>query len=352
MNALRMPTPDEMRQSGATLMLFVLIMPLLLGFSALSVDISRVLLAKQELQNAADAAALAGGAGLDDLGGETPYNWTAAQQAAASMIGKNPVSGRQLMDADIITGYVQPSDAQQNIHSPYESGAIDPFSIPVVRVKLSLSVGHNGGPLDLVFGNILGSPTKDIYAEATAAAYPPGYAAKGSLFPIVLGNCMYDLYWDSVKRAPKIDPATSKPYQVMIGSTYGGGTCYSGEWSTFSGLLNDVPAVQALITGGNPVPIRVGDTTYIQSGVKDAVYNYVPVNKVVAVPVVKKVVTGSFQTVTAIAAFQIEGVKRIDGKSYISGYFTTGLKSTGLSSGSGGGQYLGAQTGIPSILIR
>lgn len=352
MTALRTPLPTPPRQRGAVLMLFVVVLPLLLGFSALSVDISRVLLAKQELQNAADAAALAGGAGLDDLGGETPYNWTAAQQAARSMIDKNPVSGRQLTDAGITTGYVQPADAQQNIYSPYESGAIDPFSIPVVRVRLSLAVGQNGGPLDLVFGNILGSPTKDIHAEATAAAYPPGYAAAGSLFPIVLGSCMYDLYWDRVKRAPRIDPATNKPYKVMIGSTYGGGSCYSGEWSTFGGLLNDVPAVQALITGGNPVPIRIGDPTYIQSGVKDAVYNYVPVNKTVAVPVVKKVVTGSFQTVTAIAAFQIEGVTRIDGKSYISGYFTTGLKSTGLSSGGGGGQYLGAQTGIPSILIR
>lgn len=345
-------TPSAPRQAGVTLMLFVLILPLLLGFSALSVDISRVLLAKQELQNAVDSAALAGGAALDDPGGETPYNWTAAQQAARSMIGKNPVSARLLTDGDISTGYVQPGDTEQTLHSPYESGVIDPFSIPVVRVRMALAVGQNGGPLELVFGSILGSPTKDIHAEATAAAYPPGYAAAGSLFPIVLGSCMYDLYWDQAARRPRIDPSTGKPYQVLIGSTYGGGSCYSGEWSTFNGLLNDVPAVVSLITSGNTVPIRVGDPTYIQSGVKDAVYNSVPINKTVAVPVVKQVVTGSYQAVTAIAAFQIEGVKRIDGKSYISGYFTAGLKSTGLSAGSGGGQYLGAQTGAPSILIR
>lgn len=352
MDVLDWPSPNALRQNGSVLMLFVMILPLLLGFSALSVDISRVLLAKQELQNAADAAALAGGAALDDPGGETPYNWTAAQQSARGMVGKNPVSGRVLTDGDVLTGYVQPSDANQTIHSPYESGVIDAFSIPVVRVQMSLAVGQNGGPLELVFGNVLGSPTKDIHAEATAAAYPPGFAAVGSLFPIVLGSCMYDLYWDYAKRTPKIDPVTKKPYQVMIGSTYGGGTCYSGEWSTFNGQLNDVPAVEALIKGGNTVPIRVGDATYIQSGVKDAVYNSVPVNKAVAVPVVKKVVTGSYQPVVAIAAFQIEGVTRIGGKSYISGYFTAGLKSTGLSAGGGGGQYLGAQTGAPSILIR
>lgn len=117
-------------------------------------------------------------------------------------------------------------------------------------------------------------------------------------------------------------------------------------------MLNDVPSVQALITNGNPVPIRIGDPTYVQSGVKDAVFNSVPVNKTVAVPVINQVITGSNQSVVAMAAFHIQGVTRVDGKSYILGNFTEGLKSVGLSAGSGGGQDLGAQTGIPSILIQ
>ena len=54
----------------------------------------------------------------------------------------------------------------------------------------------------------------------------------------------------------------------------------------------------------------------------------------------------------AIAAFQISRVVRIGGKSFMQGNFTEGLKSEGLSAGGGGGQNLGAQTGIPSILIQ
>jgi Flp pilus assembly protein TadG len=339
------------RQHGSVMLLFVLLLPILLGFTAVAVDFSRVLQAKQELQNAADAAALAGAASLDDVGGEIPYNWTAAAHDANLWIGKNPVSTRVLTDGGVTVGYVRPGDPLQTVRSPSETGSIEPFDVPAVRVSLSLSVGHNGGPLELLFGAFLGFPNKDIHAVATAAAYPPGYAAAGALFPIAIGRCMYDLYWDFSARRPKLDPATGKPYPIRIGSVYGGG-CFSGEWSTFNTVLNDVPSVQALITNGNPVPIRIGDPTYVQSGVKDAVFNSVPVNKTVAVPVINQVITGSNQSVVAMAAFHIQGVTRVDGKSYILGNFTEGFKSVGLSAGSGGGQDLGAQTGIPSILIQ
>jgi hypothetical protein len=53
----------------------------------------------------------------------------------------------------------------------------------------------------------------------------------------------------------------------------------------------------------------------------------------------------------AIAAFQIQGTTTGSNKQ-VTGSFTEGLKAAGLSAGSGGGQDLGAQTGIPSILIQ
>ncbi len=347
----RMLSAPPSRQRGSVILLFVMLLPVLLGFTALAVDISRVQLAKQELQNAADAAALAGAAMLNAPGGETPYNWTAATQTATGFIGKNPVSGRILTSGDVLAGYIRPGDPLVTVHAPSETGWTGPFDVPVVRVGLSLAVGKNGGPLQLLFGTLLGSPSKDIHAVATAAAYPPGYAAAGALFPIALARCLYDLYWDYVNRRPKVNPATGQPYDIRIGSVYGN-SCYSGEWSTFNTVLNDVPSVQALIANGNPVPVQVGSQTYVQSGVKDAVYSSVPLNKTVAVPVINQVITGSNQTVVAIAAFHIKSVVRIDGKSYIMGNFTEGLKSVGLSAGGGGGQDLGAETGIPSILIQ
>lgn len=341
----------RLRERGSITVMYVMLLPVLLGFSALAVDISRVLVAKQELQNAADAAALAGAAALSSPGGEVPYNWTAGAQEATRFISKNLVATRVLTDGTVTVGYVRPGDTDQVVHSPNETGWIQPFDVPVVRVALSLSIGHNGGPLNLIFGTFMGEPTKDLFAKATASAYPPGYVAKGSAFPMVIGRCLYDLFWDYSARRPRIDPATGKPYKISIGSIYNS-NCLSGEWSTFGATLNDVPAVRALIGGGNPAPIRIGDSTYIQSGVKDSVYSYVPVNKDVVVLVVNQVVTGSYQTVMAMAAFHIESVVRIDGNSHIIGHFTDGLKSVGLSAGSGGGQDLGADGGIPSILIQ
>lgn len=346
------PTTSPQQQRGSVVLLFALVLPILLGFTAVAVDFSRVLLARQELQNAADAAALAGAAGLDDPGGEVPYNWTAATQYAQQFVGKNKANTRVLVDAGVLAGYVRPGDTTNTVHSPSETGWIQPFDVPAVQVQMSLAVGQNGGPLNLLFGTFLGSPTKDIHAVATAAAYPPGYAAPGALFPVVIGRCMYDLFWDFTTRRPRNDPSTGKPYQIQIGSVYGGGSCMSGEWSTFNTVLNDVPSVLDLIANGNKVPLRIGDPTYIQSGVKDSVYNSVPLNKDVAVLVVGQVTTGSYQPVVAIAAFHITGTPKVGGKSYITGYFADGLKSVGLSAGSGGGLDLGAETGVPSILIQ
>ncbi len=346
------PLSTQQQQRGSVVLLFVLLLPILLGFTAVAVDFSRVLLARQELQNAADAAALAGSAALDDPGGEVPYNWTAATQVAQQFVGRNQADSRVLVDAGVAAGYVRPGDATTTVHSPSETGWIQPFDVPAVQVQLSLAVGQNGGPLNLLFGAFLGSPTKDIHAVATASAYPPGYAARGALFPLVIGRCMYDLFWDFSARRPRIDPSTGQPYEVKIGSVYGGGACMSGEWSTFDTVLNDVPAVLDLIANGNKTPLRIGDPTYIQSGVKDAVYNSVPINKDVAVLVVGNVTTGSYQPVMAMAAFHITGVTKEGGKSYISGHFGDGLKAVGLSAGSGGGLDLGAETGVPAILIQ
>ena len=342
------PSPRPTHQRGSVLMLFVLLLPVLLGFTALAVDISRIQLARQELQNAADAAALAGGAALDDPGGDKPYNWTAATQAATAFISKNLVARRVLTDGTVTAGYIRPGDTTYTVHSPSETGWISPFDVPAVQVNLALAVGHNGGPLQLLFGALLGRPTQDIHALATASAYPPGYAAAGALFPAVLPRCLYDQYWDYVSRSPKINPATGKAYDILIGSA--NGSCM-GAWTTFNTILNDTPSVTALITNGNPVPVQVGSMTYIQPGVKDAIYNSVPLNKTVAMPVVNQTFTGN-QAVVAITAFRINAVVRINGTSYIQGTFTDGYKSAGLSAGGGGGQDLGAETGIPSILIQ
>ncbi|WP_237409718.1 TadE/TadG family type IV pilus assembly protein [Chlorobium phaeovibrioides] len=92
------------RQRGGTAILFALVLPVLLGFAALAVDLARIHLVKVELQNAADAASLGGAHSLSDAGGQ-PYNWSAAVNAAQNVVQSNVANGANIQDATIETGY-------------------------------------------------------------------------------------------------------------------------------------------------------------------------------------------------------------------------------------------------------
>jgi len=71
------------RQDGQTLILLVIVLPVLLGFAALAIDVGRAYLAQRQLQQAVDAAALAAGQNLPD-------STTAKTEAIAySAIGRN-----------------------------------------------------------------------------------------------------------------------------------------------------------------------------------------------------------------------------------------------------------------------
>jgi len=79
-------------QRGSIMILFALMLPVLLGFFALTVDLARLYLLKVELQNAADAAALAGAQLYPDQG-----SCTAAQVEARNVAGQNAVNGELII---------------------------------------------------------------------------------------------------------------------------------------------------------------------------------------------------------------------------------------------------------------
>jgi len=93
-------------QRGVVAILFVLMLPVLLGFAALAVDLARLNQTRVELQNAADAAALAGARSLNDAGGD-PYNWTAAENRAKELAHYNIADGVPIPanNVQVQTGY-------------------------------------------------------------------------------------------------------------------------------------------------------------------------------------------------------------------------------------------------------
>jgi Flp pilus assembly protein TadG len=151
-------------QRGAVLILFALCLLPLLNFIALAVDLAWINLTKVELQNAADAAALAGARSLSDA--LSPH-WSTATTTARNVARRNFANaGARIRDTTIETGY-------WNINNPSlglrpSTGVPVGGDLPAIRATVAISSGQNSGPLTLFFATILGIPSKDVQASAIA----------------------------------------------------------------------------------------------------------------------------------------------------------------------------------------
>jgi len=131
--------------------------------AALAVDTGLMFAAKQELQSAADAAALAA---ASQLGAGDASNL--AVQEGASFAAKNNVTHQaaQLMETDVEFGHAVLTD----------NGKFDfvPGQQPhdAVRVMLRREAGVGDGPVSLLFAKTFGVEGADLHASATAMLVP------------------------------------------------------------------------------------------------------------------------------------------------------------------------------------
>jgi Flp pilus assembly protein TadG len=172
---------------GAITPLTALSLVFVVAMLAFAVDVGWIVTVKSELQNAADAAALAGAAPLMD--GYVQYNLPgqayrnavlstakanaraeAKKFAAMNKGGNVPLA---LADSDIEFGYTDNS-APPNYYAEgdpkYPAGAFP----NTVKVTLRRDQTNSAGSLPLFFGPVLGVPTADVAATAAATAYAAG----------------------------------------------------------------------------------------------------------------------------------------------------------------------------------
>jgi len=145
-------------QRGNTAILFALCLPVLLGCAALAVDLARLNMVKVELQNAADAGALAGASSLIKVG--SYQNWTVAEATAISLAKQNYANGALIQDVNVSvdSGYWnKPSRTYNSSHTSILTG-----DVPAIRVTVSIS------GLNLFFAPILGIVQSDVNARAIA----------------------------------------------------------------------------------------------------------------------------------------------------------------------------------------
>lgn len=171
---------------GASIVVFALVLPLLLAFVALVVDIGHFLQVRSQLQNAADAAALAGARDLDG----TMAKLATARLAARYYAGEHVANGTPLsldlnpnndVAGDIVLGTWS---FAQRVFTPAVAASM-PSTINAVKVYGRRTAGR-GGAVRAYFAPLFGFAEKDLTVQAVAVGGGPS-AACG--FPLVLPDC-------------------------------------------------------------------------------------------------------------------------------------------------------------------
>jgi hypothetical protein len=296
-------------EKGVTLVYVALLLVVFLGMAALAIDIGYHRVVRNQLQNAADAAALAGCNRLYDrevviLSTPVPPRWDIASAEAANAITMNTADNKALSVGTITTGWwniTQPSlGLRANTFTPTANDG------PAVRVAISKSGNQNAGPIVNFFGGILGVSTTDSSATATAVAASPGSVRPGALVPVAVSKAAADrwnLYHDS-------------SHLIAFGSPYHYPDGEAGQWTTFLLPENNVPAVRDLVGDGNPTELSIGDQIWVQPGTKDNLYDHPSkpsidntyAGKEIVFPIVDAILsdtTASFAPIAGFVGFHI-----------------------------------------------
>lgn len=359
------------RQTGSMLITASIWLIMLIGMTALAFDVGHLLIVRNELQNAADAAALAGANCLDKTtaGSGTDcttvksasLNWSIANTKALNSIGLNQSDGTGLVNGTVETGYwninggtiLQPSSLTPLGPCTMVAGVMTTAcDKPAVRVTLSRSAGSNGGPVGTLIATMFGAVETSISTRAVAVISSPGSVTPGSMIPTAINKCMFDQFWDSTTGSPKIytgspvDPyglsTIGQPWEFRVGSAYHYATCYSGQWTSFGLDQNSASDIKNLINNGNATQLSIGDNTWIEPGTKVSNYNDLdakyptPPGADVTMPVVdlaSDLTTKGTAAIVAFAGFHITDIQGGSAK-YIQGHFTNNI-TTGGSSGIG-----------------
>lgn len=148
------------------MVLVVVMVPIMLGMAALTIDVGMIYNTRADLQNAADSGSLAA---TEILGSYTGTDvLEQARAAAVSVIAQNYNLGKPLAidpDEELTFGRVGFNEGTgQFVFTPTTSVTADAVRITVRRTRDSVN-----GPLPLYFAGIFGRHTTNVQASATAA---------------------------------------------------------------------------------------------------------------------------------------------------------------------------------------
>jgi Flp pilus assembly protein TadG len=263
-------------QRGAVTLLVALMIPVFLGIAALVIDVAYLQFVRNELQNDADAAALAGAKQLRSTTSATPQ-WSAAETAAFTAISLNSADGKKLSTGTVQSGYWNPTQVNAVLQMLPMTPTVN--DVPAVQVTLRKGNGENDGEVPTFFARLWNMVSTPVTVTAVAGTTSPGTIEPGGLFPLVASQCVYDTYWNSkaTPPGPVLDPATGKPFALVL-EAYDDkpkDPCKTFQWSSLLTDKNDVTTFRKLVEERNPVSLSIGQKIWIEPGSKTTLYDTV-----------------------------------------------------------------------------
>jgi len=171
------------RQRGAVLVHVAVAMTGLLAFSALTIDLGSLWVARGQAQNAADAGALAGAIALAYV---NPTDLDAAQAAAVVVVQQHKVWGETVAPASLTT-----AAGACPVGSP---------SVPGTCLQVRVSRGTaSGTPLPVFFSRLFGVNATDVTASASAKVMV------GNSAPCLRPLAIVDRWTDRYDTTPPVD---------------------------------------------------------------------------------------------------------------------------------------------------
>ncbi len=164
------------REKGVIAVLVVIVLPVIVGFAALTVDVGVMYNARSDLQTVADATALATAAALADYSGGNLIS--SARTVADTYVSLNKVLGRtvQLDASDVEFGR-----ASYNATTGKYDFTVNNVIPDSVRVTVRMTNDSSNGPLDLYFASVIGISSAEISASAIAKMVPRDIAIVADL---------------------------------------------------------------------------------------------------------------------------------------------------------------------------
>ena len=317
---------------GATTVMVAVSLVFLLGFSSLAIDLGYVYSTRNELQNTADAAALAAAINIIKTYNQQGDNitWSDVENAATSAAQQSATENGSLTlgAGDVVLGVWDPST------KTFTPGG-DTGTVNAIRI-IARRDGTTNGPITLFLGGIVGISTVNVSAEAIALMGDVGSAPEGGVtLPMVVSSSAYEAGASTLTFHSDHDD--------------------NSGWSTFFTQGGGNNLVRDYVEGTIPSPpIKVGDELRVYNGnMSNHIFTYLQ-SRVdagggqykVTLPIADGEKFIQTMEVVGFATFVITRARRAPHKT-LEGYFTSGS----IPGGRPGGGNFGTMAGSV-VLVR